>query len=224
MVYDKEKLLELLNELFGETYWNYSDGLCEDAADEFLESISSEDMLNYDYEIGATKLVFIPAGYNYVIKIPYNLACYEGDTFDFFGLPEEFTDYCEYEVSLYNKAKENGWEQFFLPIEYVGKYKGIPIYIQQKAEAYRYSIIDYATEDSKQAILTKRKEDKNFLPLSLPFDWVACCLDVLHSLEKVRNFFCFLENEKISRDLHKGNIGFYKNKPVIIDYGGYFEY
>ena len=71
--------------------------------------------------------------------------------------------------------------------------------------------------------MDKRKEDQNFIPLSLPFDWVACCLDMLHSIETLRQFFYFLENEKISSDLHRQNIGFYHNKPVIIDYGGYFE-
>jgi len=209
--------------LFKECYWDYEAGFSENEAEEFLESMWYEGMPNYDYEIGATKLVIIPTDLDYVIKIPYNLATFEFEYFDFTGLPKGVKNYCEYELELYKIAKDKGWENLFLPIEYIGKFKDIPIYIQPKAEEYGKRFCDYATEASKQAIMNKRKEDKGFFFLSLPFDWIACCLDMLHSIENLRKFFCFLENEKISRDLHRANIGFYKNKPVIIDYGGYFE-
>lgn len=215
-VYEIESFLK-------ETHWDYSAGFSEEDAEEFLESIWYEGMPNYDYEIGATKLVIIPTDLDYVIKIPYNLATHFGEYFDFNGLPQGFDNYCEYELHLYEVAHDAGWGNLFLPTEYIGNFAGIPIYIQAKAEDYINTYHDYATEDSKKAIMNKRKENRNFIPLSLPFDWVACCYDVLHSFDKLRQFFCFLENEKISRDLHRANIGFYKNKPVIIDYGGYFE-
>lgn len=208
-----------------ETHWDYKAGFSEDDAEEFLESIWYEGMPNYDYEVGATKLVIIPTDLDYVIKIPYNMAYFEGDCYDFIGLPQGFANYCEYELHLYEVAHDAGWGNLFLPTEYIGNFAGLPIYIQPKAEEYGKNFCDYATEASKEAIMNKRKEDRrgflNFL--SLPFDWVACCLDILHSFDKLRQFFYFLENEEISRDLHRANIGFYKNKPVIIDYGGYFE-
>ena len=223
MIYDKEKLLKLLDELLGETNWDYSAGFFEDNVENFLESLWYEGLPTYDYEVGATKLVILIPGCNYVIKIPYNSACFEGEPFDFFGLPDGFDNYCEYEVHLYNIAKEAGWDNFFLPIQYFGKYKNIPIYIQEKAESYFDCIIDYASENSKKAVTKNTKETEFLRSFTVPFDWVACCLDWLHSLYEVRKFFNFLEKEKISRDLHRGNIGFFKNKPVIIDYGGYFE-
>ena len=215
--------LEVLNTFFGETNWDYSAGFSEEDVDDFLESMWYEGLPDYDYQIGATKLVIIPCNTTFVIKIPYNEAIHFGECFDLIGLPKGFNDYCQYELALYEIAEVEGWEEFFLPIEYIGEYKGIPIYIQEKAEEYLYCPIDYSSEDSRKAVENKRKEDRYYLPLSLPFDWIACCLDILKSMEKVREFFRFLENTKISRDLHKANIGYFKNKPVIIDYGGYFE-
>ena len=215
-VYEIESFLK-------ETHWDYSAGFSEEDAEIFLESIWYEGMPNYDYQIGATKLVIIPTDLDYVIKIPYNLATHFGEYFDFNGLPKGFDDYCQYELSLYEIAEAEGWEELFLPIEYIGEYKGIPVYVQQKAEEYLCCYINYASEDSRKIVENKRKEDRYYLSLSLPFDWVACCVDVLKSIEKVREFFRFLENTKISRDLHRSNIGYFNNKPIIIDYGGYFE-
>lgn len=216
-------LNDLICTYLGETDWDYEAGLSEDDAEDFLDSIQYSGIPVYDYEIGATKLVIIPYDSHYVIKIPYNMAIHYGEYFDFTGLPKGVNDYCQYELILYNMAKESGWADFFLPIQYLGEFKGIPIYIQNKAEDYFSCTINYASENSKK-IVTKRIKETDFLrSFTLPFDWVACCLDWLHSLNELRKFFYFLEKEKISRDLHRGNIGFYQNRPVIIDYGGYFE-
>ena len=211
-----------IEKYFNHIDWNYNiDMFSEDDADEFVYNMEKEIAKTCDYAFGASKLVIVPYDLDYVIKIPFNCVYDLGEVYPFTSVPFHLENYCQAEEEIYELAKEEELEKIFLPIEYVGEIKTFPVYIQQKASDFMEQ--DYSSAKSREIILKERNANQYFIPSSLPFYWVASCLDQLGSIEKLRRFFYFLENENVIHDLHPGNIGYCNQCPVIIDYGGYFE-
>ena len=227
-----------------ENFSPYEGHFTEDDVDDFISSINGSPY--FDYDSGATKLVIIPKNTQYVIKIPFTgQYIYEEDYydeeleewvepenwskyFDFIGaLSENGNNYIEAEVKYYEAAVEEGWEELFLPVEYVYDWEGIPVYIQQKADLVcieREQDQDkYASNESKSKCLSIRNSNHtNWWGLDkFPISWVASLMDKLGSFEQVKDFVSFLEREGIYSDLHCANIGYANGHAVIVDYGGY---
>ena len=198
----------------------------------FINSIDRSIVPNFCWETGATKLVIIPIDTDYVIKIPFNANV---DYFEFTGTlysKDNKDNYCEEEIEIYNLAKTHHYQDFFLPIEHVysTELDNYPIYIQEKA----ISFIDTNEADRENSYdMIKQIEIKNIrsaprfnqeagLIYSLPVDWLASCLTILNDINKLINFLMFLIDYDIT-DLHRMNIGYIDNMPIIIDYGGFNE-
>lgn len=204
--------------------------------DDFIYQIdmSVEEDNEYTYEMGATKLVIIPKETDYVIKIPFNgyfdycwneeEENWEEDNTDefisFYSAGGEWNDnYCELEVDIYNSLPDE-YKGLFLPIEQIGKFCDYPIYIQPKAKAIE-GMLDRKKYCSKESLQTI-KNNKQDLQTTLPEEWLASCLEYFNnSIFELKCFIDYLENNDLYADLHRGNIGYYNNKPVIIDYGGF---
>lgn len=197
-------------------------------AEDYVYSLDRNKVPDFDYEYGATKLVIIPKNKDYVIKIPFNGGYSCGEYTSFNGANDEAwgDNYCEAEVEIYQLAKEAGFEKMFLPLTYVLT-SCVDIYIQPKCECYIKNDVkqdSYSSKESKERILEDKKQGKRYLFGEFSDSWTASCLDVLGSIEELKRFEKFLEDNGIFYDLHSGNIGYYEGHAVILDYGGYNEY
>ena len=205
---------------------NADEGFTEDDVDDFISSIDFTKVPEFDYEAGATKLVIIPYTRDYVIKIPFSgrYSCGEYIPFSMAEDNDWGDNYCEAERLLYEEAKEKGYAQFFLPLELINDTKYYPMYIQERADNIVCYMDDedtkaYSSENSKEIV----RSNGNFA-CSLANYWTASCLTSLNEdSDKMYHFIEFLRTTGIMNDLHRGNLGFKNNKPVIIDYGGYHE-
>ena len=218
----------------------------EDDVDDFISSIPAK-VGYYDYDLGATKMVIIPEDTEYVIKIPftgqytYNSPYYDEDLkewveseyenyVDFCGAFSEWgNNYIEAEIRYYNMAEEAGWAEYFLPIEYVYDWDGIPIYIQQKADLFcsegEHEQVLYSSKENREKCLSIRNlNHTKWLELDkFPISWVASLMDKMKSFDKVKSFVDFLIEKTIYNDLHYSNIGYANGHAVIVDYGGYYD-
>lgn len=210
----------------------------EDDVDYFIADLPEGESFNY--ETGATKCVIIPKGVDYVIKIPFNgytsscSNCYESNPYSCQRthcphLPLEHgggkycDDYCAREMELYNKIVEKypEFKDFFLPIEKVIEVNHYPVYVQTKGVVYEN------TEESQFPVQEKSVAEvtsKDRKQISAQPDWLAKCLEDLNNDTVLYDkFIQMLKDNEMARDLHMGNIGYYKNHAVIIDYGGFFD-
>ena len=71
---------------------NYWEGFTESDVDDFVSSIDTKRVPEFDYDAGATKLVIMPENRDYVIKIPFS------------GLYNEWGDYIPF-----NGAEDDGY-------------------------------------------------------------------------------------------------------------------
>lgn len=110
---------------------------------------------------------------------------------------EPIIDYCDAEMRIYNKSKKEKCGNFFLPLELMGRINGYPIYKQEKAEIEE--------NDTNLLILPMKK---------------TAWYEIAQEKENFENFLEFCKTERIE-DLRAGNLGYYNNEPVVIDYGGF---
>ena len=198
--------------------YNFGDFFTENEEDFLISAIDCENTSNFDWDDGASKLVIIPENCDYVIKIPFN-----GSYDSFEGCYTEFSqNYCETEIDLYEKIiSENPvFAQFFLPLIKVEEFKKYNIYIQEKCHSY----ID-TDEKERQSSYSKESLTRafEFQKHPLPLDWIAAVFENLKDETLFEEFIHVLEKYDITQDLHRGNIGYYKNKPIILDYAGFYE-
>ena len=222
----KEQILEALKECYFSmlTCDNYDENIIEHMDSKVLEECNS----------GASKVVLIPTDTDtdFVVKIPFShdaeyLCDHEDDEdFDpnnalFKGADEpNGWDYCRAEIIYYEHAVEEGLEFAFLKTELIGYSDDFhPIYIQKKAEMLE------TREESYKKDWTEWQAASNFCTSNhlkcLSGYWVADFLDC-YGEEAYKKLHDFLSDFHIW-DMHSGNLGYYNDKPVIVDYGGYYE-
>lgn len=111
------------------------------------------DNFNGEIRDGATKVVLMPWGADFVIKIPF---FGERDGWDRTAIPfccalnndlgvEGPNDYCALEAAAYKKAVEWGIEDMFASTYQFGHYYNIPIYIQTRVSPLRRKANDDST-------------------------------------------------------------------------------
>lgn len=200
--------------------------LCEDAYDEQILANLPEN-LDYIYESGATKVVFIIENLDYVVKIPFHGRIEYGYGEDEEDIFEEFSgavavegsncwDYCKEEVFYYQKAKEKNIEKFFLETSILGySNDNYPIYMQPKARIFNYSKSKSLSEEEQ--IITNRLKSKCDTWFSAR--WIRDAIN-WYGENEVEKLLNFINDEKIN-DLHSGNLGYLNDRPVIVDYAGY---
>ncbi len=156
---------------------------------------------------GMTKVCIVFSDWNYVVKM------------DRKGYQE-----CENEAKIYRIAKKRKVEKAFLETRKIGTTRrGIALYIQPKIST---SINDISNDDGVKWEKRTRNMNTSFVlkvqdsfyrsPSRL---WVKAAIlcygkKFMLELEKLTKQ-CFIN------DLHDKNLGFIKNRPVILDYSGY---
>lgn len=217
--------VEALLDFFEECY--FDEELTEDNFfDNVIEHLPKN--ISFKFFSGATKLVILFPGADYVIKIPFNgQYTYNADDELIFWEFENGSfgrtwDYCLGEVEQYERAKKEGLENFFAKTEFIGYVSGHPIYVQERATIYE----EVAQEKDRQKNSWERRKSARDLCDSNGYScfnglWISDLQDYCGGPDD--ELFCsFMDyvTDYIS-DLHMGNVGYIDGKPVLVDYAGF---
>lgn len=230
MVYNKEHLLQMLSSAPLYEGKPFHEGKHED----FLGAMGEDFCDRYDYAHGATKFVIIPNNpkADYVIKIPYT-GCYNAesgyylDTFYQSGYEDYFEycaaddedrpwDYCAAEVKRYKIASKRGFGNCFAKIELLGFINNYPVYIQERCIVFKASNHSHSEEENKR---TSNCCDNYY---GINQNWLTD-FRLYHSGTKLYEFTRFIHKKGWDDDLRNENIGYIKNRPVLIDYSGFLD-
>ena len=175
-----------------------------DSNGDLWEGLTTANFFNFYF--GATKGVIVPKAYNFVFKFDLQSE----------GLSEE---YCEIEEDNYTKARKRNLGFCFAKCSYFDTYNGVDIYVQPK--------IDYEADWDSNTLTEMQKStcskyiDSSDIASRMSEQWMIDFIEYYN--EGTFNFLLrFLEDNGIN-DLHPGNLGYMKGRPVIFDYSGYYE-
>ena len=216
--------------------------LGENNVEDFIENKTHfPETFKFTWNMGASKLVILPFGEDFVIKIPFN-GTYCDDEIDYetgevlsegrwecFTSEEYYSEnmdfdgnYCGREADISDIATAEDLEECFAITECVGRCGDYLIYKQARATTILADVLD---EKSDSLSLEERKSirDKcnNMGVYGFNIYWLKDFLEffgeeILKQLDK------FINTYNIN-DLHTSNVGYIGNRPVLIDYSGYFE-
>ena len=127
-------------------------------------------------------------------------------------------NYCECEVFLYERAKQNDLEKFFPETQYIGEVSGRPIYVQEKTKVWNNQIAEKTVtqQDIDKIAKISKENDINF---SINNYFLVSILKNYGAEDLIR-FLLFVKKEKI-RDLHECNLGLIDGMPVVLDFSGF---
>ena len=165
---------------------------------------------------GASKMCIIPREADFVIKWSTGYDCESG--FD------EAYD----EVLIYQRAIKAGLEMFFPKTEVFCTYNGINFIIQEKVDFSTYTIpaskenrYTHKTRTVSPTIIEKMdncfyhmRRGRELNPL-----WASMAI-ILYGKRRCKALCRFIIENNIN-DLHGSNIGYLKDKPIILDFSGY---
>lgn len=204
---------------------------------------------NYDYQYGATKIVFILPDKDFVIKIPFSGCQVDkvittktekgverkrvSNYLKFTGAESPMReedccgwDYCQVECDIYTLAKEEAVEEFFAKTECIGFIHDYPIYVQEIAKIY---VDMYPFRETEETEYRKKYTEEDYEKIdSLCYNhnydyfnkyWLCDAFKYYGEI-KGEEFLQFIKNVRVE-DLHKANIGYIGDRPVIIDYSGF---
>ena len=216
--------------------------LGEDNVEDFIENKTHfPETFKFTWNMGASKLVILPCGEDFVIKIPFNAQyfddeidteagevlseggweCftsyeYDSENMDFDG------NYCGREADISDIAAAEDLEECFAITECVGRCRGYLIYKQARATTILADVLD---EKSDSLSIEERKSirDKcdNMGVYGFNIYWLKDFLEFFGE-EILKQLDRFIDTYGIN-DLHTSNVGYIGNRPVLIDYSGYFE-
>jgi hypothetical protein len=177
-----------------------------------LEKDICYDLFYYHYGVSKNCLIPIDNSTNFVIKWSF-LGC----------------DEAKKEVDIYKKAVDKGVEYFFPKTEILCTIKDIVFVIQEKIDFSCYDLPDsyrdkytHITQTASDYIVSKMEKSIHNVTGSKPELnplWAKMAL-VLYGKARVKKLCNFIRENDIN-DLHFNNLGYKKNKPVILDFSGY---
>lgn len=189
-------------------------------------AIRKRKIREYFIAAGETKVCIIPKNKQYVIKIS---VCRDKDKMSA----------CGYEAEVYYKAKKESLEQFFPTTETLYDKNGICIIAQQKCD-FSSAHIPFNKDNKYQRIVRTFEERDDYTCFCDKIDrdmqnfkddgytryinrtWIAMSV-VLYGKKSVKRLCHFLSVNNID-DLHDNNLGFINDKPIILDFSGYFNF
>lgn len=220
---DPQQIIDSLDDCYFDNLGEYN---CEESIYDNCDS-----KIYNSFRHGATKMVlFFAEDPERVVKIPFShqeVETLEGDyeLYEFEGAPyyehSNGWNYCASEVRLYELAKMSGIEKYFLKNDFLGKIKGHPIYTQPFAsplseEGYRYQKVP---REERQDIIYECEEKGIYCFNAV---WIKDFI-LAYGIDELIKLDEFLKDCGLE-DLHDGNLGYFEGKPIIIDYGGYYDY
>ena len=216
--------------------------LGENNVEDFIENKTHfPETFKFTWNMGASKLVILPFGEDFVIKIPFN-GTYCDDEIDYetgevlsegrwecFTSEEYYSEnmdfdgnYCGREADISDIATAEDLEECFAITECVGRCGDYLIYKQARATTILADVLD---EKSDSLSLEERKSirDKcnNMGVYGFNIYWLKDFLEFFGE-EILKQLDRFINTYGIN-DLHTSNVGYIGNRPVLIDYSGYFE-
>ena len=172
-----------------------------------------------EYQVcdGASKICIVPKHADFVIK--WSTSCVSG---------EEGYDEAYDEVLIYDKAVRGGLEMFFPKTEILCTIGGINFVVQEKIDfsalntpRNKESKYIYKTKTVSPAIIDKI--DTCFQSIhrgrSIDTTWASMAI-VIYGKRKCKTLCKFVIENGIN-DLHLSNIGYLRDRPVILDFSGY---
>lgn len=178
--------------------------------------------IEYEVQMGASKICFILEDYDCVIKMPLSgiYDVYWDDEYgeDKFEIVEDLqTDDIDTEIDRYRTASKD-LQNFLLPNVFVGVVKDIPVY-KQEAVKGTYNKIILERVKSKKTLAEEKYEKiateyrSNGLGLEFPIPFLSDIIKTHKNPKKV------LQDTQQLTDLHYGNIGYtFSGKAVCFDY------
>ena len=182
------------------------------------ERLASKGYQEPEYQVqdGASKLCIVPKHADFVIK--WSTTLYTSEDYN-----EAYN-----EVLIYKKAVKAGLEMFFPKTEVLCITGGVIFVIQEKIDFSVRNIpynkenkYIYRTKTASKIIVNKM--DNCFCSVyrgrSLNAIWARMAI-VIYGKKKCKTLCKFIIENDIN-DLHSSNIGYLKDKPVILDFSGY---
>lgn len=192
----------LLNEYLAQTHEPLSFDDCEYIADRTGAHLAH----------GETRWCFWFDDCDMVIKIPR------------FDHGRDF-DYCQRELHNYEKARIYRVERILLPIEYIGEYGAVRVYLQPRF-TYSHDDMNPGKHNTLRKKLNNIPNRSKVLARSLnnlyswvDREWYARVLQ-LYGKKFLYSFEKFSRDARLN-DLHDGNIGWRNGRPIILDYAGF---
>ena len=223
-----EIIIDFLTRLFPDDI----DGIWADSDSESFsfnsENLGSEELhglvngIEYEVQMGASKICFILKDYDCVIKMPLTgiYEAYWDDECgeDRFEIVEDLdSDEIDAEIDRYYTASE-ALKNFLLPNTFVGVVKSIPVYKQEAVKStYDMAVVERMTskttpsEEKYEKIAKEYRSDGLGLEFPIPFlsDIIKTHKDYEEILQGTQNLV----------DLHYANIGYtFGGKAVCFDY------
>lgn len=174
------------------------------------------------YDCGCSKGVIIFNSMPFVIKF---------DSWN--DIEGERGSECQRELLIYREAVKRGLECFFPKTEFLCYVSDVNFYLQQKIDcqdanipSYEYlrAIIDINRTVSKKIV----SKFQSYLENEAPFyvrhiseRWISAVIS-LYGKKKALELEDFIIEMGIN-DMHGNNVGWYKKKPVILDFSGFYR-
>ena len=170
-----------------------------------------DDIPNCGRATGAFKECLIFPDMDFVLKIPFSFCSYSREC-----------NACEDEIRTYQSAKEAGVEKVFLETWFIGYLRnGRPVYGQAKADYTSNSLPESKKKKYERITRTVTENMRNkvihgMYDHSVNRLWVEMFIS-LYGKNFARKFETWTKETHLT-DFHSGNIGYRKDKPIILDY------
>ena len=170
-----------------------------------------DDIPNCGRATGAFKECLIFPDIDFVLKIPFE-----------FSKNSEMDNACHDEIKTYQSAKEAGVEKVFLETWFIGYLaNGRPVYGQAKADYTSNSLPENKKKKYERITRTvtenmRSKVIRGMYDHSVNRLWVEMFIS-LYGKNFARKFEAWTKETHLT-DFHSGNIGYRKDKPIILDY------
>lgn len=217
--------------------------LGEENVEDFIENKTHfPETFKFTWNTGASKLVILPFDADFVIKIPFNGQYFERREMDYetgeiisesgwepFTSEEYYSEdmdfdgnYCGREADISNIAAAEDLDECFAITECIGRCKGYLIYKQARATAILADILDEKSDSlSVEERNSIRDKCDSMGVYRFNVYWLNDFLEFFGE-EILKQLNRFIDTYDIN-DLHSSNVGYIGNRPVLIDYSGYFE-
>ena len=172
-----------------------------------------------EYQVcdGASKMCIVPKNADFVVK--WSTA--------YFANEKDYDEAYE-EVLIYQKATKAGLEMFFPKTEVLCTVNGVVFVVQEKIDfsalntpRNKESKYIYKTKTVSPAIIDKI--DTCFQSIhrgrSIDTTWASMAI-IIYGKRKCKTLCKFVIENGIN-DLHSSNIGYLRDRPVILDFSGY---
>ena len=170
-----------------------------------------DDIPNCGRATGAFKECLIFPDMDFVLKIPFE-----------FSKNSEMDNACHDEIKTYQSAKEAGVEKVFLETWFIGFLEnGRPVYCQTKADYTSNSLPENKKKKYERITRTvtenmRGKVTRGMYDHSVNRLWVEMFIS-LYGKNFARKFEAWTKETHLT-DFHSGNIGYRKDKPIVLDY------